>query len=221
MKNGLLSIYGTIKITIIYLRGKTMSKINKELLQELRDHTGLGLMDCRKALEETGGDFQQALDLLRKKGAAVAAKRADKETGEGLVKAYIHPGDRLGVLIEINCETDFVANTEAVRQFAQDLCLQIAANKAMYVSPEQVDPAFLAHEKEIFREQMANSGKPEKIIEQVIEGKIKKLYSDICLLEQTFMKNDQLTVKEVLQELIAKTGESIRIRRFCRFELGK
>ena len=198
-----------------------MSKVTKELLQELRDHTGLGLMDCRKALDETGGDFQQALDLLRKKGAAVAAKRADKETSEGLVKAYIHPGDRLGVLIEINCETDFVANTEAVRQFAQDLCLQIAANKAMYVSPDQVDQAFLAHEKEIFREQMANSGKPEKIIEQVVEGKIKKLYSDICLLEQTFMKNDQLTVKEVLQELIAKTGESIRIRRFCRFELGK
>jgi elongation factor Ts len=198
-----------------------MSKVTKELLQELRDHTGLGLMDCRKALDETGGDFQQALDLLRKKGAAVAAKRADKETSEGLVKAYIHPGDRLGVLIEINCETDFVANTEAVRQFAQDLCLQIAANKAMYVSPDQVDQAFLAHEKEIFREQMANSGKPEKIIEQVVEGKIKKLYSDICLLEQTFMKNDQLTVKEVLQELIAKTGESIRIRRFCRFEIGK
>jgi elongation factor Ts len=199
-----------------------MSKVvTKELLQELRDHTGLGLMDCRKALEETGGDFQQALDLLRKKGAAVAAKRADKETGEGLVKAYIHPGDRLGVLIEINCETDFVANTEAVRQFAQDLCLQIAANKAMYVSSDQVDQAFLAHEKDIFREQMANSGKPEKIIEQVVEGKIKKLYSDICLLEQQFIKNDQLMVKEVLQELMAKTGESIRIRRFCRFELGK
>jgi elongation factor Ts len=198
-----------------------MSKINKELLQELRDHTGLGLMDCRKALEETAGDFEQALDLLRKKGAAVAAKRADKETGEGLIKAYIHPGDRLGVLLEINCETDFVANTEGLRQFAQDLCLQIAANKAMYVSPEQVDPVFLAHEKEIFKEQMAGSGKPEKIIEQVIEGKIKKLYSDICLLEQPFIKNDQLTVKSVLQELIAKTGESIRIRRFCRFELGQ
>lgn len=199
-----------------------MSKvITKELLQELRDHTGLGLMDCRKALEETGGDFQQALDLLRKKGAAVAAKRADKDTGEGLIKAYIHPGDRLGVMIEINCETDFVANTEAVRQFAQDLCLQIAANKALYVSPDQVDQAFLTHEKDIFREQMANSGKPEKIIEQVVEGKIKKLYSDICLLEQQFIKNDQLTVKEVLQELMAKTGESIRIRRFSRFELGK
>jgi elongation factor Ts len=196
-------------------------KIDKEVLQELRDHTGLGLMDCRKALEETGGDFQQALDMLRKKGAAVAAKRADKETGEGLIKAYIHPGDRLGVLLEINCETDFVANTEAVRQFAQDLCLQIVANKAMYVSPENVDQNFLEKEKEIFRAQMADSGKPEKILEQVVEGKVKKLYSDICLLEQPFIKNDQFTVKQVLEELIAKTGESVRIRRFCRFELGK
>jgi elongation factor Ts len=196
-------------------------KIDKEVLQELRDHTGLGLMDCRKALEESGGDFQQALDSLRKKGAAVAAKRADKDTGEGLIKAYIHPGDRLGVLLELNCETDFVANTEAVRQFAQDLCLQIVANKAMYVSPENVDQDLLEKEKEIFRAQMADSGKPEKIIEQVVEGKIKKLYSDICLLEQTFIKNDQFTVKQVLQDLMAKTGESIRIRRFCRFELGK
>src|SRR5579872_1451386 len=144
-------------------------KIDKEVLQELRDHTGLGLLDCRKALEETGGDFEQALDLLRKKGAAVAAKRADKETREGLIKAYIHPGNRLGVLIEINCETDFVANTDAVKQFAQDLCLQIAANKAMYVSAEHVDADLIAREKEIFRAQMADSGKPEKIIEQVIE----------------------------------------------------
>jgi len=196
-------------------------KIDKALLQELRDHTGLGLMDCRKALEETAGDFDQALELLRKKGAAVAAKRADKETSEGIVKAYIHPGDRLGVLLEINCETDFVANTDAVRQFAQDLCLQIAANKAMYVAPENVDADLLEREKEIFKAQMADSGKPEKIINQVVEGKIKKLYSDLCLLEQPFIKNDQLTVKDVLQQLIAKTGESIRIRRFCRFELGK
>ncbi len=196
-------------------------KIDKEVLQQLRDHTGLGLMDCRKALEESGGDFQQALDSLRKKGAAVAAKRSDKETGEGLIKSYVHPGDRIGVLLELNCETDFVANTESVRQFAQDLCLQIVASKAMYVSSEQVDQDFLAKEKEIFRAQMADSGKPEKIIEQVVEGKIKKLYSDICLLEQTFIKNDQFTIKQVLEELIAKTGESIRIRRFCRFELGK
>lgn len=198
-----------------------MVKIDRELLQELRDHTGLGLMDCRKALEATNGDFDQALELLRKKGAAVAAKRADKETREGLVKAYIHPGDRLGVLLEINCETDFVANTEGVRQFAQDLCLQIAANKALYVSSEQVDAKFLEHERNMFKEQMADSGKPEKIIEQVVEGKIKKLCSDICLLDQSFIKNDQLTVRDALQELIAKTGESIRIRRFARFELGK
>jgi elongation factor Ts len=198
-----------------------MAKIDKALLQELRDHTGLGLMDCRKALEETAGDFDQALEMLRKKGAAVAAKRADKETSEGIVKAYIHPGDRLGVLVEINCETDFVANTDAVKQFAQDICLQIAANKAIYVAPENVDETLLAREKDIFREQMVDSGKPEKIIEQVIEGKVKKLYSDICLLEQSFIKNDQVTVKEALQQLIAKTGESIRIRRFCRFELGK
>lgn len=196
-------------------------KIDKEVLQELRDHTGLGLMDCRKALEETAGDFEQALELLRKKGAAVAAKRADKETGEGIIKAYIHPGDRLGVLLEINCETDFVANTEAVRQFAQDLCLQIAANKAMYVSSQEVDKDLLEKEREIFRAQLADSGKPEKIIEQVVEGKLKKLYSDICLLEQPFIKNDQLTVKQALEEIIAKTGEAVRIRRFARFELGK
>jgi len=198
-----------------------MVKIDKELLQELRDHTGLGLMDCRKALEQTSGDFDQALELLRKKGAAVAAKRADKETGEGLIKTYIHPGDRLGVLIEINCETDFVANTESVRQFAQDICLQVAASKPMYVSPESVDQAFLENERRLFRDQLVESGKPESIIDQIVEGKIKKLCMDICLLEQQFIKNDQQTVKEVLQELIAKTGESIRIRRFCRFELGK
>jgi len=196
-------------------------KIDKEVLQELRDHTGLGLMDCRKALEETAGDFEQALELLRKKGAAVAAKRADKETGEGIIKAYIHPGDRLGVLLEINCETDFVANTDAVRQFAQDLCLQIAANKAMYVSSEEVDKDLVEKEREIFKAQMADSGKPEKIINQVVEGKLKKLYSDICLLEQPFIKNDQFTVKQALEEIIAKTGEAIRIRRFARFELGK
>jgi len=198
-----------------------MAKIDRALLQELRDHTGLGLMDCRKALEETGGDFDQALEMLRKKGASVAAKRADKETSEGLIKAYIHPGDRLGVLLEINCETDFVANTDSVRQFAQDLCLQIAANKPTCITSDQVCPDLLARERDIFREQMMNSGKPEKIIDQIVEAKVKKLYSEICLLEQPFIKNDQFTVQQVLQDLIAKTGESIRIKRFCRFELGK
>ena len=152
-------------------------KISRELLQELRDHTGLGLMDCRKALEENNGDFDLALESLRKKGAAVAAKRADKETSEGLIKSYIHPGDRLGVLVEINCETDFVANTEDMKQFAQDLCLQIAANKPLYISSEHVDPTFLDHERDVFKDQIADSGKPEKIIHQIVEGKIKMCYS--------------------------------------------
>lgn len=198
-----------------------MVKIDRELLQELREHTGLGLMDCRKALEQNDGDFDKAIESLRKKGSAVAAKRADKDTKEGLIKAYIHPGDKLGVLIEINCETDFVANTDSVRQFADDMCLQIAANKALFVAPEHVEEALLNQERAIFTEQMANSGKPAQIIEQIVEGKIKKLYSEICLLEQTFIKNDKETVRTVLEALIAKTGESIRIRRFCRFELGK
>lgn len=197
-----------------------MTKIDRALLQELRDHTGMGLMDCRKALEETAGDFDQALEILRKKGASIAAKRSDKETSEGLIKAYIHPGDRLGVLLEINCETDFVANTDAVRQFAHDVCLQIAANKVMYISSEEVCPDLLARERDVFREQMIDAGK-EKNVELLVEAKIKKLYSEICLLDQPFIKNDQFTIKQVLEELIAKTGESIRIRRFCRFELGR
>ncbi len=194
--------------------------IDLKLIQELRAHTGLGLMDCRKALEETNGDLDAALELLRKKGASVAAKRSDKQTSEGVVASYIHPGDRVGVLIELNCETDFVARTESVKKFANDLCLHIAALKPLYLSPDQIDEKFLEHERSIFKEQMADSGKPEKIVAQIIEGKVQKLMSEICLLNQAFVKDDQLTVDEALKALIAKTGESIRIRRFARFEIG-
>jgi elongation factor Ts len=178
------------------------------------------MMDCKKALEETNGDIDAAVESLRKKGAAVALKRSDKGTSEGLVHAYIHPGSRVGVLIEINCETDFVARTEAVEQFAHDVCLHIAAMKPMYLDAAQVDPTFLEHEKEILREQLAGSGKPAKIVDQILEGKVQKMYTDICLIEQTFVKNDQKTIKDLLQELIAKTGENIKIRRFSRFEIG-
>ena len=157
---------------------------------------------------------------MRKKGAAVALKRADKTTSEGQVTAYIHPGGRIGVLLEINCETDFVANTSDIKQFAHDVCLHIAAMKPLYLNPEEVDPKFLEHEKTILREQLANSGKPEKVVDQIIEGKVQKLYSDICLLKQAFVKNDQLTVDDVLKELIAKTGENVKIKRFARFEIG-
>ena len=197
-----------------------MATIDKNLLNQLRDITGLGMMDCKKALEETNGDIDAAVESLRKKGAAVALKRSDKGTSEGLVHAYIHPGSRVGVLIEINCETDFVARTEAVEKFAHDVCLHIAAMKPLYLEPAQVDPTFLEHEKEILREQLAGSGKPAKIVDQILEGKVQKMYTDICLIEQTFVKDDQKTIKDLLQELMAKTGENIKIRRFSRFEIG-
>lgn len=197
-----------------------MAKVDLKLIQELRDRTGMGMMDCRKALEATDGDVEAAVEILRKKGAEVAAKRAEKGTLEGTVEAYIHPGSQVGVLVELDCETDFVARTEAFRQFARDVAMHIAALKPLYLSPESVDEKFLEHEKEILREQLASSGKPEKIVNQILDGKIQKLYSEVCLLKQPFVKNDQLTVEEVLNELIAKTGENIKIRRFARFEIG-
>lgn len=197
-----------------------MAKIDIKLIQELRNRTGLGMMDCKKALEQSGGNVDDAILVLRKKGAAVAAKRAGKETGEGLVHAYIHPGSRIGVLVEINCETDFVARTDDLVKFAHDLCLHIVAMKPLYLKPEDVDPAFLEHEKTIMKEQLANSGKPDKLLEQIIKGKLNKLYEDICLLNQSFVKNDQQTVSQVIEDLMAKTGENIKINRFCRFELG-
>lgn len=190
------------------------------LIIELRERTGVGMMDCKKALEETNGDVEQAIEVLRKKGTAVALKRADKETSEGLVHAYIHPGSRVGVLVEINCETDFVANTNDIKQFAHDICMHIAALKPLYLTPEDVDPKFIEHEKNILREQLAGSGKPEKIVTQILEGKVQKLYTEICLMKQAFVKNDQLTVDDVLKELIAKTGENIKIKRFARYEIG-
>lgn len=197
-----------------------MTKISLELIQQLRARTGVGMLDCRKALEETNGDIEKAIEILRKKGAAVAAKRSGNVTAEGLVHAYIHPGARLGVLIEINCETDFVARTPDMQQFAQDLCLQIAASKPLYLNPEDVDPKFLEHEKEILRSQLTDSGKPEKVIMQIVEGKLVKLYSEVCLMKQSFVKNDQLTIDDVLKDLIAKMGEKIVIKRFVRFEIG-
>lgn len=195
-------------------------KIDMLRIQELREITGLGMMDCKKALEETEGDIEKAIELLRKKGAAVAAKRAGKETAQGVVQSYIHPGSRVGVLLELNCETDFVARTQEFMNMANDICMHIAALKPLYLNPEDVDPKFLEHEKEISREQLAGSGKPEKIIEQIINGKVQKLYDEICLMRQTFVKNDQKTITDVLTDLMAKTGEKIQIRRFARFEIG-
>lgn len=209
------------KNTSFYLTHRSiMAKVDIKLIQELRNKTGLGMMDCKKALQEAEGDIEKAIDLLRKKGAAVAAKRAGKDTDQGIVHAYIHPGSRVGVLVEIDCETDFVARTDEIAQFAKDLALHIAAMKPLYLAPEDVDPKFLEHEKNILKEQLADSGKPDKILNQIIDGKVKKLYEEICLLNQPFIKNDQMTVDEKVKELIAKTGENIKIKRFSRFEIG-
>ncbi|MGB8468381.1 MAG: translation elongation factor Ts [Candidatus Babeliales bacterium] len=194
--------------------------ITKEQIQELRERTGCGMLDCKKALEESNGDMEKAVEQLRKKGAAIAAKRGGNKTAEGLVHAYIHPGAQVGVLLEINCETDFVARTESVIQFAQDICLHIAAMKPLYLRSEDVDQKFLEHEKTIIQAQLAESGKPEKIVAQIADGKLKKIVNDICLLQQPFVKNDQLTVDDVLKALIAKIGENIVIRRFVRYEIG-
>jgi len=197
-----------------------MAKSDIKLIQKLRNMTGLGMLDCKKALDEAGGDVEKAIEILRKRGAAIAAKREGKETSEGLVHSYIHPGGRVGVLVEIGCETDFVARTDELKQFAKDLCMHIAALKPLYRVPEEVDPKFLEHEKDLMREQLADSGKPDNIVNQIVEGKLKKLYSEICLFNQQFVKNDQLTIEEVLKELIGKIGENIKIKRFARFEIG-
>jgi len=197
-----------------------MAKIDLNLIQELRNMTGMGMLDCKKALEQNEGDVQKAIVFLRKKGAAIAEKRGANATAEGTIQAYIHPGSRVGVLLELDCETDFVANTAEFKQCAIDICLHIAAAKPLYLAPEDVDPKFLASERDILSEQLKNSGKPEKMISQIVDGKVNKLYSEICLLKQTFVKNDQLTVEKVIEELIAKLGENIKIKRFVRFEIG-
>ena len=197
-----------------------MSKVTLEQIQHLRQMTGVGMMDCKKALIEADADLTKAAELLRKKGAAVAEKRAGNATAEGLVHAYIHPGAQVGVLLELNCETDFVARTADVKQFAQDVCMHIAALKPLCVSSAQIDPAYLEKERTFFTEQLREQGKPEKMIEEIVEGKIKKTYADGCLVEQKFVKNNQITVGDLLKELIAKMGESIKIARFARFEIG-
>ena len=195
-----------------------MAEITLELIQQLRERTGIGMMDCKKALIEAGGDIEKSIELLRKKGGLLAEKRAGKETAEGLVVAYIHPGSTIGVLVELSCETDFVARTKDMAAFAHDIAMQIAAFRPVCVQASEVDPALLEKEREIYREQLA--GKPAQMIDKIIEGKLEKYYTDICLLNQPFIKNDKLTVGDVLKDLIAKMGENIKVKRFVRFEVG-
>ena len=196
-----------------------MTKIDLELIQQLRECSGSGMMDCKKALIESNGDMEKAMEILRKRGAAIAEKRAGNATREGLIHAYIHPGSKLGVLVELNCETDFVARTDDMKKFAQDIGMHIAALKPKYVSPEDVDAAFMEKERNFFREQLKEQKKPENMIDKIVEGKMEKLFQEVCLLKQKFVKDDSLTVEQCLQGLIAKLGEKIKINRFVRFEI--
>jgi elongation factor Ts len=179
------------------------------------------MMDCKKALTESNGDMEKAIEILREKGLAAAAKKAGRIASEGIVESYIHGGGRIGVLIEVNSETDFVAKNEEFRQFVKDMAMQVAAANPLYVKREEVDPHYIEKEREIYRAQALNEGKPEKIVEKMVEGRIEKYYKEICLLEQPFIKDTDMTVQEVLNGMIAKIGENLSIRRFVRFEKGE
>jgi elongation factor Ts len=195
--------------------------VDASTVKELRERTGAGMMDCKKALVESNGDIEKAIEILREKGLAAAAKKAGRIASEGIVEAYIHGGGRIGVLIEVNSETDFVAKNADFKAFVKDMAMQVAATNPMYVSRDQVDPAVIEKEKEIFRQQALNEGKPEKIIEKMVEGRIEKFYKEICLLEQPFVKDPDMTVQELLNSMIAKIGENLSIRRFTRYEMGE
>jgi elongation factor Ts len=196
-------------------------EISAKLVKELRERTGAGMMDCKKALTETGGDMEKAILYLREKGLAAAAKRAGRVAKEGLVSAYVHPGSRVGVLVEVNCETDFVAKTEDFKNFVHDIALQIAASRPEYISRDDLPAEVIAREKEILRAQALHEGKPEKVVEKMVEGRIEKFFKETCLLEQPFIKNPDVTVKDLLHEIIGRIGENIVIRRFVRYELGE
>lgn len=194
--------------------------ITSKMVKELRDKTAAGMMDCKKALTETGGDMEKAVDLLRQKGLAVAAKRAGRATSEGVVETYIHAGGNLGVMVELGCETDFVAKNEEFRAFARDIAMHIAAVNPVSVTRETVPGDIVAREKSIYVQQALDSGKPEAIVEKMVTGKIEKFLAEICLLEQKFVKNPDLTVQDMLNELVGKMGENISIKRFARFQVG-
>lgn len=195
--------------------------ISASMVKELRDRTGAGMMDCKKALAETGGDLEKAVIYLREKGLAAAAKKAGRIAAEGLIESYIHGVGKIGVLVEVNCETDFVAKTDEFKSLARDIAMQIAAAKPEFVRREEVPAEALNKEREILRAQALNEGKPEKIVDKMVTGRIEKYYKEVCLLEQPFIKDTNLTVQQLLTEKIAKIGENISVRRFVRYELGE
>jgi len=196
-------------------------KISMDLIRELRNKTSAGIMDCKQALLEAGGDIQKAQDILREKGSAQLVKRSARDTREGLIYSYIHSGNKLGVLLEVNCETDFVARTSEFSQLAKELTMQIAAMDPLWIKPEDVPKGVIEKEKEIYKKQAQESGKPERVVEKIVQGRLEKYFSEVCLLEQPYIKDPKIKVKDLLAELVAKLGENIRVGRFTRFRVGE
>ncbi len=197
-----------------------MGQITASMVKELRERTNAGMMDCKKALQECGGDMDKAVDWLRQKGLAIAAKRAGRATDEGALQCYIHAGNKIGVLVEVNCETDFVAKTDQFVDFVRDVALHIAATNPVAIRREEVPRDLVEKEKEIYANQAKDSGKPENIIEKIVHGRLEKFFKEVCLMEQPFVKNPDLTIQDMLNELMSKTGENITIRRFVRYQVG-
>lgn len=198
-----------------------MAEISAAMVKELREKTGSGIMDCKRALKDSDGDVQKALDFLRKKGLAAAAKRSSRATSEGTVTSYIHMGGKIGVMVEINCETDFVAKNDDFQTFAKDVAMHIAAVNPAGLAPEDISDEVVAKEREIYRERALEQGKPEKIVDKIVEGQVQKFYKDSCLMSQAYVKNPQITIEDYTKEVIGKMGENIRIRRFVRYQLGE
>jgi len=196
-------------------------EISSQLVRDLRQRTGAGVMDCKVALNEAKGDMEMAIEYLRRKGLATAAKKAGRIATDGLVSAYIHAGGKIGVLVEVNCETDFVARTEDFQAFVKNVAMHIAAANPQYIRREEIPSEVLGRERRIYRSQALDSGKPEKVIDKIVEGKMERFYSEVCLLEQTYVRDSDLTINDVLDALIARIGENITVRRFARFQLGE
>ena len=198
-----------------------MTTISAQMVKELRQNTGAGIMDCKEALAETGADMDKAVEYLRKKGLATAAKRAGREMSEGVVHAYIHTGGKIGVLVEVNCETDFVAKTDDFQDLAKNIAMHIAASSPVGIRPEDVPSDVVEKEKEIYRAQALESGKPEKVVDKIVEGKLAKFFKESCLLNQPYVRDPDITVADMLNDAIAKIGENITVRRFTRFQIGE
>ena len=196
-------------------------EISAKMVKDLREKTGLGMMDCKKALVESQGDLDKAVEYLRKKGALKAATREGRATSEGRIGSYIHMNGKIGVLVELNCESDFVAKTDQFGELVKDLCMHVAASSPQWISPDEVPEDVVAKEKEIYMSQAKQAGKPDKMLEKIADGKLKKFYSEVCLLEQSFVKDTDKSVAELIKEKIAQLGENITIGRFCRFQLGR